>query len=153
MIVRQARLSDAGAACDVLRRSIIELCGSDHGNLRTKLDAWLANKTPENMASWIVGSQIVVAEEEGRLIGVGGMTNTGYITLNYVAPDVRFRGVSKALLSALEIKAAEIGCTSCTLESTKTAEQFYRSRGYRSENGAERRMTKLLGSRSSGGNG
>ena len=46
---------------------------------------------------------------------------------NYVAPDARFRGVSRALLGALEVRAAERGNVRCTLTSTETAHRFYRA--------------------------
>jgi hypothetical protein len=44
---RRARVEDAAAACDVMRRSITELCLADHANDPTILEAWLANKTPD----------------------------------------------------------------------------------------------------------
>jgi GNAT superfamily N-acetyltransferase len=144
MRIREARSEDAAAACDVLRRSITELCSLDHGNDRALLDPWLANKTPKNVAAWIAGSHVLVAEEGDRLIGVAGLTSTGYVTLNYVAPEARFRGVSKALQHALETKAAALGCRSCTLDSTKTAERFYRAQGYHLQEGSQRRMVKPL---------
>ena len=50
--------------------------------------------------------------------------------LNYVAPEARFTGVSKALLAEMESKAQSIGLPHCTVESTMTAERFYRSAGY-----------------------
>jgi GNAT superfamily N-acetyltransferase len=50
--------------------------------------------------------------------------------LNYVAPDGRFRGISKALVARLEARAVELGLQACTLDSTGTARQFYRSIGY-----------------------
>jgi GNAT superfamily N-acetyltransferase len=128
MQVRRAKPEDAIAACDVLRRSITELCEADHRNERAFLARWLANKTPENVLSWITTG---VAEEAGEIVGVAGVSNTGYITLNYVAPWARFKGVSKALLSAVERRAMELGCTMCTLKSTKMAEPFYRAAGYR----------------------
>ena len=59
------------------------------------------------------------------------MTKAGMITLNYVSPDARFQGVSKALLAALERTAAELGLKQCRLESTKTARRFYEAAGYR----------------------
>ncbi len=46
------------------------------------------------------------------------MTDAGEITLNYVSPDARFRGVSHALLAALERRAAERGSDACTLTGT-----------------------------------
>lgn len=131
MRIRPARADDAEAACDVLRRSIIELCEADHGNDEVLLARWLANKTPAIVAGWIAGSHVFVAEEDRRLVGVVALTDSGHITLNYVAPEARFRGVSKALMGEVEAKAAQLGCRACTLESTKTARRFYEAAGYR----------------------
>ena len=58
---------------------------------------------------------------------MGAVTDTGEITLNYVSPDARFRGVSKTLLGALEVRAADRGNAQCTLASTETARRFYLS--------------------------
>jgi GNAT superfamily N-acetyltransferase len=132
MKIREARIEDAKAACEVLRRSIVELCESDHRNDKEFLSKWLANKTPANVAKWIVdeNSYTFVAEESGVIIGVGAITDTGKITLNYVSPDARFKGVSKAMLERLETKARELRLGRCVLESTSTARRFYISAGY-----------------------
>ena len=132
MQIRDARLEDADQACDVLRQSISQLCAADHGNDLAILDAWLANKTPEIVAGWIgqAGSSLLLAVEGDAILGVGAMTDAGEITLNYVAPEARFRGVSRALLKALEARAVERGNRRCTLTSTETAHRFYRSAGY-----------------------
>jgi GNAT superfamily N-acetyltransferase len=130
MRIRAAQPDDAIAACNVLRRSITELCEADHGNDEAFLARWLANKTPENVSGWIANSHVFVAEEGGQILGVAALTAAGHITLIYVVPEARFRGVSKALLREVENKAIELGCQACTLESTKTAEQFYRAAGY-----------------------
>ena len=61
---------------------------------------------------------------------MGAVTDAGEITLNYISPDARFRGVSKTLLRALEVRAAERGNARCTLASTETARRFYLSAGY-----------------------
>ena len=55
---------------------------------------------------------------------------SGEVTLNYVSPGARFRGVSRALLTALENRAAERGNVRCTLTSTETARRFYQANGY-----------------------
>jgi GNAT superfamily N-acetyltransferase len=57
------------------------------------------------------------------------MTEAGKITLNYVAPEARFRGVSKALLRQLEADAKALGIAQSSLESTETALRFYRDLG------------------------
>jgi len=143
--IREARTADAAAAADVMRRSIAELCEQDHGNDPAHLASWLANKTPDNVRAWIAGSHLYVAVEGERLLGVAGMTGSGYVTLIYVAPEGRFRGVSKALLRALEEKATELGCVACTLESSKTAERFYRAQGYSDQPGDSAKI--MLGKR------
>jgi GNAT superfamily N-acetyltransferase len=137
--IREARATDANAACAVLRRSIAELCAADHGNDAKFLAAWLANKTPENVAAWITdpGNAVYVAVDGDTIAGVASMTKAGMVTLNYVSPDARFKGVSKALLAALERKAAELGLSECRLESTKTARRFYEQAGYREQQGSE----------------
>lgn len=132
MEVRDAVLEDAQAACDVLRRSIAELCAADHGGDETVLAQWLANKTPANVARWIAqpGNSVLLAVEGAAALAVGAVTDAGEITLNHVSPEARFRGASRALLAALEKRAAERGNVRCTLKSTETARRFYRDAGY-----------------------
>jgi GNAT superfamily N-acetyltransferase len=102
MEIRDAVIDDAAAACDVLRRSIAELCTADHGNY----PAILARDTGEN----------------------------------YVSPDARFRGVSRAMLAALEARAMERGNARCTLVSTETARRLYLSAGYTEDGPGQRKQ-------------
>jgi GNAT superfamily N-acetyltransferase len=130
--IRDAVPEDAAAACHVLRESISRLCVADHRDDPAILNAWLANKTPEMVAAWAVqeGNSLLLAVEGDAVLGVGSVTDAGMITLNYVSPDARFRGVSRALLSALEARAMERGNRRCTLTSSETAHRFYQSAGY-----------------------
>ena len=82
--VRDAVREDAPAACEVIRRSISELCEADHQN------------DPEIVGSWIIkpGNSVLVAVDDDSILAVGSVTDAGEITLNYVSPDARFRGVS-----------------------------------------------------------
>jgi GNAT superfamily N-acetyltransferase len=154
MEIRDAAAEDAPAACQVLRRSISELCVADHRNDPTILKRWLSNKTPEIVASWIASpnSSLLVAVERNTILAVGSISNAGEILLNYVSPDARFRGISRALLGALEARAIERGNVRCTLTSTETAYRFYRANGYMDDgplvgkfgNSASHAMSKLL---------
>jgi GNAT superfamily N-acetyltransferase len=132
MEIRNAVAEDAPAACDVLRRSISELCVADHRNDPAILMRWLSNKTPEIVASWIArrDNSVLVVVEDGTILAVGSVTDAGEITLNYVSPDARFCGVSRALLGALEARAIKRGQVRCTLTSTETARRFYCANGY-----------------------
>lgn len=135
MEIRDAVAEDAEAACEVLRRSIAELCVADHRNNPAILERWLGNKTVDFFMSWLnqPDNSMLVAVEDGRVLAVGSVTDAGKINLNYVSPDARFRGVSRGLLGALEARAAERGNARCTLISTETARRFYRARGYSDE--------------------
>jgi GNAT superfamily N-acetyltransferase len=132
MEIRDAVPEDAPAACEVMRRSISELCGADHRNDPVILGRRLANKTSEIVASWILKprNSVLVAIEGGSMLAVGSVTDAGEINLNYVSPDARFRGVSRAMVTALEARALERGADRCTLLSTETAHRFYGSAGY-----------------------
>lgn len=137
MEVRDATPDDAIAGCEVLRRSIAELCVVDHKGDPAILAGWLRNKTTENFVTWAgqADNSLLVVVEDGDILAVGSVTDAGKIGLNYVSPDARFRGASRALLRALERRAAERGNTHCSLISTETARRFYLSNGY-AETGA-----------------
>ena len=157
MEIRDAVVGDAPEACAVMRRSIAELCGADHGNDPAILAGWLANKTPDTVSVWIgrPDASTLVAVQSGAIVAVGMVTDAGEILLNYVSPDSRFRAVSRTLLAALEARAAERGAGQSRRESTETAYRFYRANGY-AEDGAPTgkfgmasgfRMAKSLASR------
>jgi len=117
-----------------MRRSIAELCIADHRSDPQILTKWLANKNPRAFISWIEsGSRLHIAEQNGRIAAVGAMKESGEITLNYVSPDARFRGVSKAMMAALESEGRRPGLAECFLTSTDTAHAFYLALGYRDD--------------------
>jgi GNAT superfamily N-acetyltransferase len=130
MRVRDACEQDAEEACAVIRRSIIELCILDHQCDPGTLAGWLLNKTTANLRQWIRTHHVLVAEDEGAILGVAAMSASGHVLLNYVSPTARFRGVSRALINVLEARAVSIGLSVLTLESTSTALGFYRAAGY-----------------------
>jgi GNAT superfamily N-acetyltransferase len=131
-VTRRAVLTDAPAACDLVRRSIIELCHADHGGDHATLTQWLANKTRDEFERWI-GSQrhvAIVAERDGVVVGFGLLNLDGRISLLYISPDARFSGVSKSLLATLEQEALAAGLQRLELESTTTSLRFYTDSGY-----------------------
>ncbi|QND50852.1 GNAT family N-acetyltransferase [Phyllobacterium sp. 628] len=133
MKIRTAIAGDSDQICNVLRRSIEELCVSDHGASTAIIADWLANKTPENVLVWInmPNQRMLVAVDGSHILGVGSVTASGEIILNYVSPDARFLGISKAILTGLEAYLKEQGKTRSNLTSTLTAHRFYEACGYR----------------------
>lgn len=130
--VQNAQTQDAEEIANLLRRSIIELCGPDHRGDPDLYGSWIANKTAENIADWIagLGAFLAAKSEAGSVWGVGMADCSGHIVLNYVLPEARGRGVSKALMAALETFVHSRGISEVRLKSTCTAERFYWSIGY-----------------------
>ena len=71
-----------------------------------------------------------VAELDGAVAAVGAISRSGEVALNYVAPQSRFRGVSRAVLARLEAELVLLGFAEARLEATATALQFYQSAGW-----------------------
>ncbi|MEQ8290800.1 MAG: GNAT family N-acetyltransferase [Roseovarius sp.] len=136
--VRAARPEDAAEISAVLIASIRELCAPDHEGDAAAIEAWTANKTPEQVAVWLEGAHGVrVAVEEGEIVAVGAISGSvsggGEVLLLYVAPEHRGKGHSAALLQAMEAELREAGHVEATLVSTKTAHGFYLRHGWRND--------------------
>jgi hypothetical protein len=85
MRVRDAVPEDAAAACEVMRRSIAELCVADHHNDPGILERWLGNKTPEIFKSWIQpGNSVLVAVENGTVRRIGKLFETPSCFLDFL---------------------------------------------------------------------
>jgi GNAT superfamily N-acetyltransferase len=133
IVIRPARSADVPAMSGVLTASIVELCAADHSNDPAAIAAWTRNKTPEGVATMLANTNLLmfVTEVSGQIGAVGAVTRTGEIALNYVAPTMRFLGLSKALLSRLETELKSLGFAEARLEATATAQRFYERAGWR----------------------
>ena len=132
IVVREASSKDAAAACEVLRRSIRELCGADHRYDAKAVAQWLENKTIENVHQWLEAPSTygVVAERDGAVCGFAMVGRNGTISLCYLVPEVQYLGVGKRMLAALEARAAQWNLKTLSVESTRTAKSFYERNGY-----------------------
>jgi len=130
--IRTAVPDDALAACAVLRRSITECCVQDHQHKPEILDAWLGNKTPDNVATWFAlpSNYSLVAECNGAVVGVALLTQAGKLSLCYVLPEALYAGVGKALLAAIEAQARAWDISVLRLHSTASARDFYARNGF-----------------------
>ncbi len=85
------------------------LCPSVEGVDRER---WLKSLT-ENIA--------YVVEVEGRIVGFGDMTRSGYIDHLFVAKNDQGRGVALAIFRELEGEARKLGLKELTTEASKIA--------------------------------
>ncbi len=133
-LVRPATIEDAARAVEVLRLSITEICVDDHRNDAATLERWLSNKQADIFERWLADleNDVVVAESDGNLTGVGLIYRRSEIRLCYMRPGFQGRGVGRALLSALEDRAVHTGSKEIRLTSTGNARPFYERCGYHS---------------------
>lgn len=131
--IRLAQINDAEAICHIIRDSISQLCQIDHKNNPAILNTWLGNKKPEVIRDWLVQNEkgFLVAVCEDKTVSVGSYTPDGHITLNYILPEYRFQGISKAILHAVEQAMRAAGMKKANLVSTMTAHDFYLAHGYK----------------------
>lgn len=130
--IRIATLTDASAACQVLRRSISDCCVQDHRHDPRILAAWLGNKTPKMVASWF-GSEhnfSLVALDGDDIIGVALLTRAGKLALCYLLPQAQRCGVGTALLARMEAQARTWDISVLQLHSTADGAAFYQRHGY-----------------------
>lgn len=74
-------------------RSIIEICIADHKNQYVLIQAWISNKTPKNIATWISNNYAYIAINKSNIIvGFIMMSKRGEILLNYILPGYVKRG-------------------------------------------------------------
>jgi putative acetyltransferase len=134
--IRQATPNDAPAACRLLRRSIEEGCVPDHGGRPDILQAWLGNKTTQNVLGWLSSpsNYAVVAEhvEDGmpEVVGFALVNQAGKVPLCYVRPDLLRQGVGRALLRALETQARAWNISKLHMQSPGSASGFFERQGY-----------------------
>lgn len=129
--IRPATTDDAANICALIRRSITECCADDHQGDPELLKAWLRNKTVASVEAWLSDHEAhgIVGERGGVVHGFG-LSRGDQVLLCYVTPEARFTGLGKALLQTLERHAVAQGLSTLRLDSTRTAEAFYRRNGF-----------------------
>jgi len=132
IIVRCAGAEDVAVMSAVLTDSITQLCTADHRGDVQIIAGWTRNKTPQSVALMLTnpGLTMFVAEADGVVGAVGAINGDDVIGLNYVAPAMRLRGLSRALLAHMEGEMAARGTRLGRLTSTQTALRFYRACGW-----------------------
>lgn len=130
--LRPADEQDAAAASRVLCRSIAESCIEDHRNDPKLKAAWVQNKTPETLRSWIRDEDLfsVVAVRDNEVVGFAMSSRLGEVLLCYLIPEVRFTGTGRAMLATIEPHVSSAGIQSLYLNSTLTAHSFYTRNGF-----------------------
>ncbi|VAW41064.1 hypothetical protein MNBD_GAMMA01-1742 [hydrothermal vent metagenome] len=116
----------------LLKKSIIELCGPDYGNDSTILNAWIENKTEENLIKWIESKETysITALVENTIVGFGLSNITGEILLLYILPEYKRKGIGESIYLYIEELLLKNNVTKVIAYSTITAKPFYLKMGF-----------------------
>ncbi|AMT89986.1 MULTISPECIES: GNAT family N-acetyltransferase [Pseudomonas] len=130
--VRSATLADTGIINRIVERSIRIGCALDHRNHPLLLSDWLNHSSADFISSRLADPHfyLCIASFEDKPVGVGMARVSGEILLCYVQPESFRRGVGRALMHNLEGWLRIRGVQHVYLNSTRTAEAFYRHLGY-----------------------
>ncbi len=148
--IRRANAEDADAVREIVLRALREVNARDYP--ASVIDR-LAATLPERIATTLEQAQAYVATDAGRVVGTARLTGR-MVSAVFVNPKDMGRGVGAKLLDAVEKAARENSETTLELQSSVTACEFYKRRGFavvREDLLGEERvfvMTKRLSGRS-----
>ena len=131
LVLRPATVFDVFDMSEVLVASITQLCQRDHLGDPECLAQWCGNKSPADIRGWIAAGLVpTVATSLERILGVGLVTPQAEVSLLYVAPWGKSRGVGGALLKYLEAELAAQGHAAAHSTATNSGLGFYLSQGW-----------------------
>ncbi|MBV4488277.1 GNAT family N-acetyltransferase [Pseudomonas sp. SWRI153] len=131
--IRSATLADTGIINRIIERSIRIGCALDHRNDARLVNDWISQSTVDFISSLLANPRcyLCIALLEDKPVGVGMAEINGRISLCHVQPESFRRGAGRALMHNLEGWLRVRGVQHVHLNSTGTAEAFYRHFGYR----------------------
>jgi putative acetyltransferase len=130
VLIRAYDEEDASATLGVFMRAVSETASTDY--TPEQVAAW-AGADGRDLARWHLrraASTTLVAEIDGRVIAFTDVSDTGYIDMMFVSPDVGRRGVATALLAELRAFAQSRNVRELTTYASITARPFFERNGF-----------------------
>jgi len=127
MFLRDFRESDARAVRDLIHHTI-DVCYSPVYPPRA-VQFFKDFHSEENILARHRKGQVLVAEEDGHLIGTGAIVECEVFGV-FVRPECQRRGLGKALMQELERRAMMGGLAEIVLSVSLPSRRFYESMGY-----------------------
>ncbi|MBR5535117.1 MAG: GNAT family N-acetyltransferase [Clostridia bacterium] len=127
--IRTMKMSEFNTVARLIYDSVHTLCVNEY--TPEQLDAWVPKDLymPSFRRS-LFRTYAIVAVEGKEIIGFMSTERDGYVNRLYTHPSRVNKGVATALLENTESWAKAHGVRSLVLESSKSAEGFYRKNGF-----------------------
>jgi FMN phosphatase YigB (HAD superfamily)/N-acetylglutamate synthase-like GNAT family acetyltransferase len=135
-IVRRAKIEDAESIHHAHMKSIQEVCSKDHST--KEIQAWGHRSYREDQRVSAIKNDLVwVVEEKGSIQGYGHLKifekdglKCGHIYGLYLTPQVLGKSLGKTIVDMMMQEIVVSNVKQVTLESTITAQEFYRKMGF-----------------------
>jgi len=131
MIIRRARVEDASDIAKLHRETIRKVNSKDYN--KKQIDVWCKRNTNKYFIDALKKRKVFfVALEKNKIIGCASISlNKEKIGGLYIKPYLIGKGVGSNLLDKVEDYAKKHGLKLLELDSTITAFDFYKSKGYK----------------------
>lgn len=114
----------------LITQTVHAVCANDY--TEKELNAWAPENFDTNrFRSNLSGCFNLVAFEKGVMVGFISVERSGYINRLYTHKDFLHQGIATALLNKAEAWALSRGIRELSLDSSKTAEDFYIKMGFK----------------------
>jgi GNAT superfamily N-acetyltransferase len=125
--IRPATADDAEAICRVAIRTLRETNARDY--TPDVIARLVAGFTPQRIAAFIASRPFYVALAHGAVVGTANLDGAAARAV-FVDPDHQGQGVGTSLMAAVENLARARSVTTLHVQSSVTAEGFYKKLGY-----------------------
>ncbi len=127
MEIRPAVTDDAAAICRVAIRTLRESNARDYS--ADVIARLAAGFSPQRIAALIAGRPFYVAIAHGTIVGTANLDGAAARAV-FVDPDHQGEGIGASLMAAIEDLARERSVATLSVQSSITAEGFYKKLGY-----------------------
>jgi len=125
--IRPATTDDAAAICRVAIRTLRESNARDYS--ADVIARLAAGFSPQRIAALIAGRPFYVAIAHGTIVGTANLDGAAARAV-FVDPDHQGEGIGASLMAAIEDLARERSVAMLSVQSSITAEGFYKKLGY-----------------------
>ena len=129
-MIRAAQIQDVANLVAVLHFSI-RSCIQDHQRNEAKIQAWLENKSYENILMLLHYNNCWVYVLQHVVVGFIMISDRGQILQHAVAPELQQRGIGQALLFEAINNLQCKNVSHMSIFSTQTALNFYEKNGFK----------------------
>jgi putative acetyltransferase len=138
--IRGMQSEDARRFLEIQRESVRGIAARDYPS--AVIEAWaplpITDEVVERFLSNRDDEMRLIAEIDGQAVGIGALVpGNSELRACYVVPCAARRGVGAAIVAEIERIARQHGLDHLRVESSLTAEPFYRALGYRVEERGE----------------